>query len=203
MIFSRPLPSLILILAPLSSLSAAVEYLHREAQMHWAPWLHWHHAFLPFDGDVLHELACWCEWCIVWIYYVGSLSWLCQSHWQDIKEANLMIRYDDDFTKPEVVLIGAAMTCSRAVCSYILGPMPGTHLASPWYSAAFNKWQPWLCRFWSGSEHFREGHRPQWNSRPAGKLCENDVSIHLDLVQHVRLARIIQQIYCINSKLRT
>ena len=132
------------------------------------------------------------------------MSRLCQSHhWQDIKEANLMIRYDDDFTKPEVVLIGAAMTCSRAVCSYILGPMPGTHLASPWYSAAFNKWQPWLCRFWSGSEHFREGHRPQWNSRLAGRLCENDVSIHLDLVQHVRLARIIQKIYCINSKLHT
>ena len=77
--------------------------------------------------------------------------------------------------------------------------MPGTHLASPLYSAAFNKWQPWLCRFWSGSEHFREGHRPQWNSRP-GRLCENDGSIHLDLVQ---LASVIRTIYSINSKLRT
>lgn len=39
-ILLRLLNSLILPLAPLSSLSAGVEYLHREAQMHCAPWLH-------------------------------------------------------------------------------------------------------------------------------------------------------------------
>ena len=63
----------------LASCLQGLEYLHREAQMHCAPWPQPVGMRLtPFTV----ELA------------------------EDIKEPNLMIRYDDDFTKPEVVLIG-------------------------------------------------------------------------------------------------
>lgn len=66
----------------LASCLLGLEYLHREAQMHCAPWPQ--PVGMRLTPFLTVELP------------------------EDIKEPNLMIRHDDDFTKPEVVLIGVA-----------------------------------------------------------------------------------------------
>ena len=85
----------------LASCLQGLEYLHREAQMHCAPWPQPVGMRLtPFTV----ELA------------------------EDIKEPNLMIRYDDDFTKPEVVLIGVTWHVVQGIpTAFVVGHNEADH----------------------------------------------------------------------------
>eukprot|EP00434_Breviolum_minutum_P039670 symbB.v1.2.035236.t1/scaffold4686.1/size36420/2 len=89
-----------------------LEYLHREAQMHCAPWPQLVGMRLtPFTVELP----------------------------EDIKEPNLMIRYDDDFTKPEVVLIDFGLAQNISVKVMGLSGTPGYIPPETWRK---QRWQP-------------------------------------------------------------